>query len=73
MNGQDQLTLEKLYALVVEHNRIHDERWRKMEPLVRAYHDKKVINIFLSNVWRGFVAVLGVLALLGSLWVIFRK
>jgi len=44
-----------------------------MEPLVRAYHDKKVINIFLSNVWRGFVAVLGVLALLGSLWVIFRK
>ncbi len=66
MNGEEQASLNEL-------NRKLDAHIKRVEPIIRAYHDQKVIDKFMTNVWRGAVAVLGVLALIGGLWAIFFK
>ena len=73
MNGKDQITLNQLYKLVTDSNKVNDNRWKKIEPVVKAYHDKKIINEFLRGAWRGAVAFLVFLSLLGGLWTIFKR
>lgn len=66
MNGQEQSTLDDL-------NRKFDEHIARVEPMVKAYHDRTIIDKFIGKVWRGMVAVLGLLALIGGIWTIFFK
>lgn len=66
MNGQEQTTLNEL-------NRKFDAHIKRVEPMVKSYHDRRIIDKFISKVWRGVVAVLGLLALIGGLWAIFIK
>ena len=66
MNGHEQVTLEKLDKKLTKH-------MERVEPFLKAHYDKKVIDTFVSKVWRGIVAVLGVLALIGGLWALLSK
>ena len=66
MNGQEQTTLDEL-------NKKFDKHIKDVTPMVKAYHDRRVIDKFTGRVWRGVVSILGVLALIGGLWVIFSK
>ncbi len=66
MNGQEQTTLDEL-------NKKFDEHIKRVEPMVKAFHDQKVIDKFINKVWRGVVSILGLLALIGGIWAIFFK
>ncbi len=66
MNGKEQTTLDEL-------NKKFDTHIKDVTPMVKAYHDQRVIDKFINKVWRGVVSVLGALALIGGLWAIFIK
>jgi len=66
VNGEEQATLNEL-------NKKFDEHIARVEPMVKAYHDQRVIDKFIAKVWRGAVSVLGLLALIGGIWAIFFK
>ena len=66
MNGEEQTTLNEL-------NRKFDEHIKDVTPIIKAFHDQRVIDKFKVQVWRGIVAVLSLLALIGGLWAIFFK
>lgn len=72
MNGDDQITLNKLHQIVTTYVKENDKRWKKIEPVVEAYHNQKVIDRFLSKVWKGAVAVLIAFSLIGGIWTLFR-
>ena len=61
MNGQEQSTLDEL-------NKKFDTHIKDVTPIIKAYHDQKVIDKFISKTWRGIVSVLGILALIGGIW-----
>lgn len=84
MNGQEQATLEsfdrkltKAIEIGNKREEISEKRWLKIEPIVKAYHDKKIINEFLRGGWKVFVGLLTVLAIIGSIvsvvWAIFFR
>lgn len=66
MNGQEQTTLNEL-------NKKFDIHIKDVTPMVKAFHDQKIVDKFINKVWRGVVSVLGVLALIGGIWAIFFK
>ena len=66
MNGQEQSTLNEL-------SRKFDKHIKDVTPMVKAYHDRTVIDKFIGRVWRGMVAILGFIALIGGIWAIFFK
>ena len=66
MNGEEQATLNEL-------NKKFDAHIKRVEPIIKAYHDQKIVDKFLAKAWRGTVAVLSVLALIGGIWAIFFK
>ena len=77
INGEDQITVNKLHKLVTDSIAVNDTRWKKIEPVVEAYHNQKIIDRFVGKVWKGCVALLTVLAIIGSIvsviWAIFIK
>lgn len=66
MNGQEQTTLNDL-------NKKFDDHIKRVEPIIRAYHDQRIIDKFITRVWRGLVAILSLLALIGGIWTVFFK
>lgn len=72
MNGQEQSTLNELNRKFDDLNKNFDTHIKDVTPMVKAYHDQRVIDKFIGKVWRGVVAILGLLALIGGIWVFFK-
>ena len=74
MNGKEQITINQLSKKVTAHIELSERRsveiisfMKAVDPILKSYHDKKVINDFLRGRWKVFVGILTVLAIIGSI------
>lgn len=76
MNGKEKITLASFDRKLTKHIELSEIQWKKIEPIVKAYHNKRIINEFLNQSWKTVVGFLTVLAIIGSIvgvaWAIIR-
>ena len=77
MNGQEQATLENFDKKLSDHIDVSNKRWNKIEPMVKAYHDQKIIDKFVEKFSSSLVSLLKLIALIigivASVWLFFRN
>lgn len=73
MNGKERLTLEDMNRKLTEHIKTSETLWKDITPIVNSYNDRQVVEKFLDKVWRGLVAILSLIALIGGIWAIFFR
>ena len=74
MNGNDQITLEKVDRKLTTHIEVSERQaeevttfMRKVNPILEEYHDKIAVKTYLRGRWKVVVGILTVLAFIGSI------
>ncbi len=74
MNGNEKITLESFDRKLTRHIDLSEKRseenakfMKRVEPIIKAYHNKRIINEFINQSWKTVVGFLTVLAIIGSI------